>query len=114
LSLKNNVLALEHDLENHNPRHQVSLFSNMEFEKAFGIDLWLRYTDKLATRTTTPVNAYLALDMRVFWQPVEKLEFSVIGQNLIANTHYEFPQEVTNLTHSAIEKALYGQVSWEF
>lgn len=114
LRLKNNPPAPEHDLENHNPRHQVSLFSNMEFENKFGLDLWLRYTDKLATLNTTPVNAYLALDMRVFWRPSKELEFSVVGQNLIANTHYEFIQESTNPTHSAIQKSFYGQVSWAF
>jgi iron complex outermembrane receptor protein len=114
LRLKNNPPAPEQDLENHNPRHQVSLFSNMEFESKYGLDLWLRYTDKLATLNTTPVNAYLALDMRVFWRPRKELEFSVVGQNLIANTHYEFTQESTNPTHSAIEKAFYGQVSWAF
>lgn len=114
LRLENNVQANEEDLENSNPRHQVSLFSNMEFDHNWGLDLWLRYTDKLKTTTTAPVNAYLALDMRAFWRPIKQLELSLVGQNLIADTHYEFAQDPSNPTRSAIEKAFYGQVRWEF
>jgi iron complex outermembrane receptor protein len=101
-------------MQNRNPRHQVSLFSNMAFSDNWGLDLWLRYTDKINTKTITPVNAYMALDMRVFWQPIKQVELSLVGQNLIADTHYEFPQDRFNPTRSAIEKAFYGQVSWKF
>jgi iron complex outermembrane receptor protein len=114
-----NPLAAEVDLKNTNPRHQVSLFSNMAFADNWGLDMWLRYTDKLNTHgdtmtTPAPVNAYMALDMRVFWQPIKQVELSLVGQNLLADTHYEFAQDKFNLTRSAIEKAFYGQVSWKF
>jgi iron complex outermembrane receptor protein len=114
LRLDQNAQGTEVDLQNRNPRHQVSLFSNMAFSDNWGLDLWLRYTDKINTKTITPVNAYMALDMRVFWQPIKQVELSLVGQNLIADTHYEFPQDRFNLTRSAIEKAFYGQVSWKF
>ncbi len=114
LRLDQNAQGTEVDMQNRNPRHQVSLFSNMAFSDNWGLDLWLRYTDKINTKTITPVNAYMALDMRVFWQPIKQVELSLVGQNLIADTHYEFPQDPFNPTRSAIEKAFYGQVSWKF
>jgi iron complex outermembrane receptor protein len=115
LRVKNNVQAAEEDLENRNPRHQASLFSNMAFaNNLWGLDLWLRYTDKLQTTTIAPVKDYLALDTRLFWHPIKQLELSLVGQNLIAGTHYEFPQENTNPMRSAIEKTFYGQIRWEF
>jgi iron complex outermembrane receptor protein len=93
------------------PRHQVSLRSSLELPNNFEIDFWLRYVDELAAQD---VDDYTTMDVRVGWKPVENLEISVIGQNLLDNHHKEFRPEILALASSEIERGVYGKVTWSF
>jgi iron complex outermembrane receptor protein len=93
------------------PQHQFSLRSSMDFSEQLHWDLWLRYVDALPNRNVTD---YTTLDTRVAWRPLEQLELSVVGQNLIDSGHSEYTTEFVKVTNSVIERSFYFKVDWEF
>ena len=52
-----------------------------------------------------PVASYFGADVRVAWRPWEKLEISVVGQNLLASRRMEFPGG------TEVERSVYGKVA---
>jgi iron complex outermembrane receptor protein len=54
------------------------------------------------------VESYTGLDVRVSWRIVKALELSVVGQNLLENTHVEF----IDATHPAhqVKRSIYGKI----
>ena len=95
------------------PRHQVSLRSMTDLPGNVELDLWGRYVDSLPALR---VGKYLTLDARLSWSPLESLELSVVGRNLLEDRHTEFISEMNIMTQDpvAIERSVYGQVSWRF
>ena len=69
------------------PRHQGSLHVSGDLTDRIQTDLTVRYVDTL-TAFATP--AYTAVDARIGWRPVPKLELSLIGRNLTDGRHIEF------------------------
>jgi iron complex outermembrane receptor protein len=61
--------------------------------------------------TNQGVPAYGELDLRLAWEPIPRLEFSVVGQNLLHDHHAEF--RALN-ARQEIERSVYGKVSWSF
>ncbi len=93
------------------PQHQFSLRSSMDFSEQLHWDLWVRYVDALPNRNVTD---YTTLDTRVAWRPLQNLELSVVGQNLIDSGHSEYTTEFVAVTNSVIERSFYVKADWEF
>jgi len=57
------------------------------------------------------VPSYTRLDANLTWRGFEKLELSLIGQNLLGS-HMEFGQNPSpaNLVH----RSAYGKIAWRF
>jgi len=112
----NTVPGSEMAYENGSPKHQASLRSSMNLPYQTELDLWARYTGKLAfandratTFTTLPIGGYTELDVRISWHVTSALELSLIGKNLLHSRRLEYIQELniqpTYLSRSAFAKA---------
>ncbi len=114
--LKTDLYGKNVELETaESPEHHVSLRSSMSPLESIDLDILFRYVDSArAVREAMPtIDAYTSLDIRIAWRPVENIELSLVGQNLLASHHLEYVQEAfTPITE--INRGMYGQLSWQF
>ena len=101
--------------ETADPQNQLSLRSSMDLPQNVELDTALRWVDKLHINngpTLGTVPSYFELDARLGWSPTKRLEFSIVGQNLLHNHHaeYGFPGP----TQEEIERSVYGKVVWRY
>lgn len=100
------------------PRHQISLRTHNSLTETVDFDLWLRAVDRaqatdLSTLTLVEIDGYVEVDVRLAWRPVKTLEFALVGQNLLNESHVEFVPETFTLP-TAVTRSFYGSVSWSF
>ena len=98
------------------PRHQVSLRSSMDLTNNWSLDMWTYWIDQLnrsslSVMVETP--AYLSLNARIAWRPMDQLELSLSGQNLLDSRHPEFVAE-NLLIKTEVERSVMARVRWEF
>ena len=101
--------------ETADPENQFSLRSSMDLPQNVELDGALRWVDKLLINngpTLGTVPSYFELDVRLGWNPTKRLEFSIVGQNLLHNHHaeYGFPGPI----QEEIERNVYGKVVWRY
>lgn len=100
----------------YNPQQHASLRSSISPTKNFDFDILLRYVDStksISFSDSTTIKSYISMDIRLAWQPVNNIELSLVGQNLLAENHYEYKQElITNPTE--IDRGMYGKLVWSF
>jgi len=94
--------------ESHDPNHQFFLRSSLELPWHFEFDASFRYVTGIANQD---VPAYPELDLRLAWKPIESLELSIVGQNLLHDHHPEFG---ALSSRQEIERSVYGKVTWRF
>lgn len=97
------------------PRHQVSLRTSLNLGHNVDFDTWVRYVDTLRLpvgTTTQTIDRYVTVDVRLAWRPLENLELSVVGQNLVEPRHYEYITEIINSTQSQVGRSIYGMITW--
>ncbi|MCP4690362.1 MAG: TonB-dependent receptor [Desulfobacterales bacterium] len=99
------------DVEGFSPEHQIGLRSSMDLPYNLELDLWPRYVDEL---TGLDIDSYITLDIRLGWRPTENLEFSLVGQNLLEKERPEFHDMRSTLISTAVERGVYGKVTWRF
>jgi iron complex outermembrane receptor protein len=87
-----------------NPRNQISLRSNLDITRQIDFDFWLRYVDNLPE---IGVTSYTTFDARLAWRPMEKLELSLVGQNLFEKGHEEYSK-------LEVDRSIYAKVDWQF
>jgi iron complex outermembrane receptor protein len=95
-------------VESSDPNHQFFLRSSLDLPGHFQFDAALRYVTHLANQG---VPAYAELDARLAWEPIPKLEFSIVGQNLLHHRHPEFGAVAAR---QEIERGVYGKALWRF
>lgn len=79
--------------ETADPEHQISLRSSIDLPYRIEIDTQLRWVDTLPINNSgklSHVPSYFELDLRVGWRPAKGWEISVVGQNLLNQSHPEF------------------------
>ena len=98
------------------PEQRVSVRGALSPWDGIDLDFWFRYVDSnLAVITTGDVRIkpYITLDLRLAWRPAKNLELSLVGQNLLAQKHLEYVQEIST-SPTAIDRGMYGKISWGF
>ncbi|MGR8929294.1 MAG: TonB-dependent receptor plug domain-containing protein [Gammaproteobacteria bacterium] len=98
------------------PQQRMSLRSVMSLDRNLDFDLWFRYVNKntsVGVFGTETIKDYVTMDVRLAWKPVTSLEFSVVGQNLLSDSHLEYRQENQTLP-TFIDRGMYGKISWTF
>ncbi|GAB6907063.1 TonB-dependent receptor [Desulfosarcina cetonica] len=101
------------------PKNQVSLRTAFTLREDLDLDFWLRYVDDATTAYIDSasgfytLDAYLTLDLRLAWRPIDSLELAIVGQNLLDNSHLEFVQEAYS-PPSEVPSSIYGMVTYRF
>lgn len=77
--------------EAQDPAHHISLRSWLDLPRNLAFDTIFRYVSQRPGQTPLSANvpAYAELDLRVGWSATERLELSLIGQNLLHKSHAE-------------------------
>jgi len=101
--------------ETADPQHQFSLRSSLNLPRHTEFDAALRWVDTLHTNNGPVVGtvpSYFELDTHLAWHASERLEFALVGQNLLHNRHpeYGFPEP----TRPEIERSAYGKFTWRY
>ncbi len=116
LHVKPGQIDLNNSLnETADPQNQFSLRSSMDLPHQVEFDTALRWVDTLHENnagTIAKVPAYYELDVRLAWHPTERLELSLVGQNLIHNRHLEYG--IPGPNSEEIERSVYAKVVWRY
>ena len=101
--------------ETADPQHQFSLRSSLNLPRHTEFDTALRWVDTLHTNNGPVVGtvpSYFELDSHLAWHASDRLEFALVGQNLLHNRHpeYGFPEP----SRPEIERSAYGKFTWRY
>jgi iron complex outermembrane receptor protein len=101
--------------ETADPEHQFSIRSAITLPRHVELAAGLRWVDTLQTNngpTPGSVPAYFELESRLAWHAGDRLELSLVGQNLLHNHHpeYGFP----NTARPEIERSVYGKFACRY
>lgn len=93
--------------EGSSPHHQAGFRSTIDLPENLEFDWFFRYVDRLPAQV---VKRYYNLDLRLGWHPTERMELSVVGQNLLDQQHAEFAQGAVE-----VQRGVYAKVTvrWE-
>jgi iron complex outermembrane recepter protein len=105
--------------ETADPEHQFSVRSSMDLPHNVDFDAALRWVDSFTIDngpTGGPVSgtvpSYFELNARVAWRLSQKLELSVVGQNLLHDRHVEYGYP--SPAREEIARSVYGKAEWRF
>lgn len=106
-------------VEGSSPNNQISCRAQIELFENLHFNIWGRYTDELiassvaAIQNNIIVSDYFSLDANIKWVPIEGIEFTIAGQNLLDSKHLEFVSEQFTLP-TEIERSIYAKLNWKF
>jgi outer membrane receptor for monomeric catechols len=95
-----------------NPRHQVSLWTSFDLPRRLELDVLAYYVSRLEVEP--PVEDYIQADLQLSARLGRRVRLALIGQDIFASRHVEFPQPGFNPARRAIERQLRGKASWAF
>ena len=98
-------------LEGATPKNQFSIAPSIDLPLDMELDGALRYVGRLPSSN---IDSYLEMDLRLGWEPIKNLEISLVGQNLLDNSHSEFTGPLFGLPQTEVQRGVYGKVRWEF
>ena len=93
------------------PRHQLSLRSLLDLPCGLEFDLWGRYVGALPD---IDLDGYFGFDARLGWKLSDRLEFSIVGQNLLEARHAEFRAPHGPTLNTDVQRGAYGVFRWRF
>jgi iron complex outermembrane recepter protein len=101
--------------ETADPKGQFSLRSSLNLSRRAEFDTALRWVDTLHTNNgpvAGTVPSYFEMDTRLAWHASQRLELSLVGQNLLHDHHpeYGFPDP----TRIEIQRSVYGKFAWRY
>ena len=101
--------------ETADPENQLSVRSSVTLPWRMELAGGLRWVDTLHTNngpTPGTVPSYFELESRLAWHANDRLELSLVGQNLLHNHHpeYGFPDP----SRPEIERSVYGKFAWRY
>ena len=108
ISTDQNVVGFE----GNDPRFQWNLRSHMNLPSNWEFDQTLYYVDALKSQQ---VRSYFRLDLRVGWHPFRNVEVSVVGQNLLDNSHQEWGVDrIQTNDRNLVERSVFGKLVYKF
>ncbi len=105
--------------ETADPEQQWSVRSSLDLPRNLQLDTALRWVDQFHINngpTGGPVvgivPSYFEFDTRLSWRATDRLELSLVGQNLLHPYHveYGFPSP----TRDAIERTVFAKIGWRY
>lgn len=99
------------DAQGSNPGQQAQLRSHVDLAKNLAWDTNAYYVGRLPAQF---VASYTRLDSLLTWRPRERIEFSVVGQNLLSDHHVEFNDQLQSVLSSQVKRSAYAKFTWYF
>ncbi|NEX20815.1 TonB-dependent receptor [Thiorhodococcus mannitoliphagus] len=102
------------------PRQQLSLRSLMNPRPNIDLDLWLKYVDNTypafnsAAYSDQIIPGYWTLDLHLAWRPRPGLELTLVGQNLLSESHLEGYQDAYAAVPLEVQRGIYGTICLDF
>jgi len=93
------------------PRNQAFLRSLISLPYNIDFDSYVRYVDSIPDYK---IPAYMDLTLRVAWKLSDKIEFAVVGSNLLHRSHKEYVGDAIAVSPAALQRAVLGTVSVKF
>jgi iron complex outermembrane receptor protein len=97
-------------IEGSSPRNQAGMRSYLDLTSRLDFDTSVYFVGRLPARA---IPAYTRLDGRLAWKLNEKLEASLVGQNLLTPYHLEFGS-IDQAVATEIPRAVLGRIIWIF
>ena len=91
------------------PAHQMQAHSGFALTRRINLDTFAYAVSRIQPQ----VPAYLRLDVRLAWRPLDILEVAVGGRNLLDPQHPEFIADDL-LQSSQIRRSAYVRLTWRF
>jgi len=107
----NSLDTISERSEGWSPQNQFSLRSYFDLTENLELDAGVRYVDRLSE---LDIGSYTGFDLRLGWRPLDDLEISIVGQNLLQRRHAEFVPDFGNTSSTEVEQSVYLQLSWRF
>ncbi len=98
------------------PNNQIYVRSSWDMTEKLQCDLAARYVDAFDIENAGPgwiVPRYITMDSQITWKARKNLELALVGQNLLANNHYEFGPEYYNYA-TRVPTSVFGKLTWRF
>lgn len=95
--------------ESNDPENQFLVQSNVTLPLGFEFGTIVRYVDLLPQPY---VPDYMALDLRLGWKLFQRVELSIVGQNLLQDNHMEFIP--SSPSPRLIQRSAYGKIIFRF
>ncbi|MBL0319325.1 MAG: TonB-dependent receptor [Alphaproteobacteria bacterium] len=96
--------------EDQSAQNQFNLSSVYKFTPSLSMSNILSYVSELKGFSAP---SYWRFDTSVNWNPIEHLDFSLVGQNLLDPSHPETSAPLYG-EESEIRRSVYGKVTWHF
>jgi len=94
--------------EGQSPRNQFDLRSQWDINDKLSLDTTVYYVDALPA---FPVSAYWRLDARAAWRLTDELQFELVGQNILDDSHREFGSP-TDVSATVVSRSFFGRLTW--
>ncbi|MFQ5443574.1 MAG: TonB-dependent receptor plug domain-containing protein, partial [Nitrospinales bacterium] len=91
------------------PNHIFNVRSYLNLPYNLELDTMFYYVDQNEGRG---IPSYSRLDLRLGWKPMEKVELSLVGQNLLEKTHPELTEVVERASET--ERSFYFKTTFRF
>lgn len=92
-------------------RHQAFLRSLLTLNAAWELDAMLRFVDRSREQD---IDAYAELDLRLGWRPSDRWEISLLGRNLLHDSHLEYIEPTIAPVSTNRERAVYAVAKVRF
>lgn len=96
--------------ETKSAKNKFNIMSRLNLPYHVELDNSLYYVDNISGLN---IPSYIRFDTRVGWKPLNNLELSVVGQNLLDDHHPEFEGTIFSLP-TELGRSIYGKVSYRF
>lgn len=93
------------------PRHQWSVRSLLAVRPGLELGVSGRYASRLAYQGIDP---YLTADLQLRWRPLDRVEVSLLGENLLDSPHLEYVSRSSNNLPAWVTRELSATMGWRF
>ncbi len=110
-------------VNNDYPEHMLSLNSSVDLSSHLELDFWVRYLSGLSepgflfpgqTNADPRIPGYMTLDLRLAWRPTPRVEWSLVGQNLLEASHREYDPSFVSTQITEVPRGVMVKLTWKF
>ncbi|MBI4659886.1 MAG: TonB-dependent receptor [Verrucomicrobia bacterium] len=105
------ISSFTEESERDSPRHQVSVWSDVDLGRHWEWGVSLRYVDSLPTEF---VRRYTELQTRLAWKPSDNCEVALVGRDLLHAHHQEFSPFLFSIRDAEVDRAVLAKVTVRF